>query len=111
MLKLEAQTLRNKNYRKVLSTNSNIQLVLYSLRPGETIPKEKHKGSQFIYVVCGDLCVYTNDIDKLSAGCSMIVNPRTPHELRNEGDVLCNFYSIYSPPEHPSNALVKRQPK
>ena len=51
---IEKLTIKNKYYRKVLSTPKNMQLVLMSLEPLEEIGKEKHKyTTQFIRIESG----------------------------------------------------------
>lgn len=50
---IEKDTLKNTLYRKIIYTNINIQLVLMSLKPGESIPYEKHNGSQFFKIEAG----------------------------------------------------------
>ena len=41
---IENDTLNNKNFRKVLYTSNNLQVVLMRLNPGEEIGEETHKG-------------------------------------------------------------------
>ena len=43
---IEKDTLENNNYRKVISTQSNIQLVLMSLKPKEEIGNEIHENKE-----------------------------------------------------------------
>ena len=51
---IEKQTLKNNNYRKVLSTTTNMQLVLMSIEEGDEIGLEKHhNATQFIRVESG----------------------------------------------------------
>ena len=38
---IESETLINPNYRKVIYTDSNIQIVLMNLQPDEDIPKDE----------------------------------------------------------------------
>ena len=51
---IERDTLENEDYRRVLFTGPNTQLVLMTLRPGEEIGLEMHGGhDQFIRVESG----------------------------------------------------------
>ena len=50
---LEKATLENTDYRRVLYTAHNSQLVLMSLKPGEEIGEEVHKLDQFIRIEQG----------------------------------------------------------
>ena len=48
---IEQDTLENKDYRRVLYTGRNMQLVLMTLQPGEEIGLETHdEHDQFIRV-------------------------------------------------------------
>src|SRR3546814_4377435 len=51
---IERDTIENEDYRRVLFTGENTQLVLMTLRPGEEIGEETHGGhDQFIRVEAG----------------------------------------------------------
>ena len=51
---IEQDTLENKDYRRVLYTGRNMQLVLMTLQPGEEIGLETHdEHDQFIRVEAG----------------------------------------------------------
>lgn len=107
---LETLTLKNKNYRNVLYTTPNMQLVLMSLLPFEEIGMEKHPSlTQFIRfekghgkVTLGKSKYLVNDGDVI------IVPPNTQHNIQNLSlDKRLQLYTIYSPPEHKPN-LVER---
>jgi hypothetical protein len=51
---IEKATLENTDFRRVLYTGKNSQLVLMSLRPNEEIGEEVHSLDQFIRVESGD---------------------------------------------------------
>ena len=51
---IENDTLENTDFRRVLYTGNNSQLVLMSLRPNEEIGEEIHSLDQFIRVESGD---------------------------------------------------------
>ena len=48
LINIEKETLQNDNFRKVLNTAQNSQLVVMSLLPGEEIGSEVHELDQFI---------------------------------------------------------------
>lgn len=51
---IEQDTRANEDYRRVVFTGRNAQLVLMTLRPGEEIGREVHNGhDQFIRVEAG----------------------------------------------------------
>jgi quercetin dioxygenase-like cupin family protein len=58
---LEEKTITNSNFRKVLYTNKQMQLVVMSLQPKEEIGMEVHKGLQFIRVESGNGIAIVND--------------------------------------------------
>ena len=52
---VEERTLKNKSFRKILYTTSQMQLVLMSLRKDQEIGMEKHEGiTQFIRIEKGE---------------------------------------------------------
>ena len=52
-INIEKETINNKNYRKVIYTDSKQQIVLMSLNPGEYIHREAHNGTQFFRIEQG----------------------------------------------------------
>ncbi len=108
---LEKKTIANKKYRQVIYTNTQMQLVLMSLEPGEDIPSETHEVSQFIRVESGIAAVVLNKKRyNLHDGDSIIIDSGIPHYIRNIGKKTLKLYTIYSPPEHPKGAVDRRQP-
>ena len=51
---IEKVTLENENFRRVLYTAKNCQLVVMSLQPGEDIGEEVHELDQFIRCEAGE---------------------------------------------------------
>lgn len=102
-INIEQQTIHNQKYRKIISTNSYQQLVLMSLRKGETIPWEKHEASQFLRVERGRGILQVKEAGRvkkvlLRDGVAVIVPPRTPHFIK--ATALLKLYLLYSPPQH-----------
>lgn len=108
---IEADTLKNKYYRKVVSTTSQQQLVLMSLEPGETIPSELHKDTtQFFKIESGaGTAIVAGRRYKLKPNIVLIVEPNVQHEITQTGKDPLKLYTIYSPPEHPKNLKQLRQ--
>lgn len=46
-------TQKNRNFRKVLSTNEHSQVVMMSIEPGDDIGEETHKVDQILVFVQG----------------------------------------------------------
>ena len=108
-INIERKTLGNKLYRNVLHTTPNMQLVVMSLEKGETIPLEKHEGSQFIRVESGRGVAKTPKKKVLlKEGVSIIIPPNTPHFIYQTGDEPLKLYTVYAPPEHREGVKKRR---
>ncbi|HEY9427067.1 MAG TPA: cupin domain-containing protein [Gemmatimonadaceae bacterium] len=105
---IERDTLENEDYRRVLFTGPNTQLVLMTLRPGEEIGLEKHGGhDQFIRVEAGTGYV---ELDgkrhDLEDGSAVVIPSGAKHNVVNtsQSEAL-RLYTLYSPPEHPDGTV------
>lgn len=100
---IEALTLENEYFRKVLYTGEHLQLVLMTLKPGEEIGLETHSGiDQFFRFEAGMGKVMINESEySVGDGDSIIVPSGSRHNVINtsETDAL-KFYTIYAPPHH-----------
>lgn len=99
---IEQATLENANFRKVLHTSSNLQLVVMSLNPGEDIGEEVHDLDQFIRVEAGSGKSVLDGVEHLlSDGSAVIVPKGTLHNIINtSSDTPMKLYTIYAPPNH-----------
>jgi mannose-6-phosphate isomerase-like protein (cupin superfamily) len=105
---IERLTLANQDFRRVLYTGRNLQLVLMTLQPGEEIGEEVHEDrDQFFRIEEGSGAV---DIDgkenPVEDDFAVIVPAGARHNVRNTGDAPLRFYTIYGPPEH-KDAVVQ----
>lgn len=110
---LEKITLSNNNYRKVIDTTPQLQLVIMSLLPKEEIGLERHKNkTQFIRVESGHMtAIINNKKFYLKDGDSITIKPNELHNIINNSvDEKLKLYTIYSPPEHPKNRVQKYKP-
>ncbi len=109
LIKLEEETLKNTDYRRVLYTAKNSQLVLMSLPPGCEIGEEVHKLDQFIRFEEGVGSVILNDDEqKVGDGDAVVIPAGTKHNVVNiSKDKDLKLYSVYSPAEHKSGTLHK----
>ena len=107
---IEEETKSNNNFRKVLFTGKNLQLVLMSLNPNEEIGMEVHENvDQFFRFDAGEgeLQVEDNKI-KISDGFSIVIPAGTKHNIVNTSEsVKLKLYSIYAPPNHPEGTIHK----
>lgn len=98
---IEKETLENTDYRRVLYTAKNSQLVLMNLQPGEEIGTETHHLDQFLRIEQGKAKAILDGVEhEIEADYAVIVPAGTQHNFINTGDTELKLYTIYSPPEH-----------
>ena len=100
---IERDTLDNEDYRRVLFTGRNTQLVLMTLRPGEEIGREVHTGhDQFIRVEAGTGIVILDGREApLGDGVAVVIPANVKHNVINTSATEpLRLYSLYAPPEH-----------
>lgn len=106
---IEKLTERNSNFRRVLFTGRNSQLVVMSLRPGEEIGDEVHpKVDQFFRVEEGTAQVVLKGKERhrVGPGGAFIVPAGTRHNVINASKTKSlRLYTIYSPPNHPKGTI------
>lgn len=104
---IENLTLQNDNFRKVLYTAKNCQLVLMSLNPEEEIGEEVHTLDQFFRIEKGIGKAILDDIEhEFSDGFAIIVPAGTNHNIINTSpDEPLKLYTIYSPPNHKDGTI------
>jgi mannose-6-phosphate isomerase-like protein (cupin superfamily) len=95
-------TERNADFRHVLYTGRNLQLVLMALPPGEEIGEEVHEDrDQFFRVEQGEGEVWIDGVRTgIKSDTAMIVPAGARHNVKNTGKRLLQLYTIYAPPEH-----------
>jgi len=98
---IETLAVKNGEFRRVLYTARNCQLVVMSIDPKGEIGMEVHKLDQFFRVEEGTgeaiLDGVTTDI---CAGFAVLVPAGTNHNIVNTGNVPLKLYTLYSPPNH-----------
>jgi mannose-6-phosphate isomerase-like protein (cupin superfamily) len=98
---IEGITVKNKDFRQVIYTAKNCQLVVMALKPKEEIGMEVHKLDQFFRVEEGTGEAVLDGVHtKISAGFAVLVPAGTNHNIINSGSVPLKLYTIYSPPNH-----------
>ena len=105
---IERDTLANEDFRRVLFTGPNIQLVLMTLRPGEEIGLEIHDGhDQFIRVEAGaGLALLNGKRNALADGSAVVIPAGVEHNVINtSAEAPLKLYTLYSPPEHPEGTV------
>ncbi|MDO8728476.1 MAG: cupin domain-containing protein [bacterium] len=105
---IEKLSLENENFRKVLYTDKNSQLVLMSLLAGEEIGKEVHDVDQFLRIEKGTGTAILDDIPHDIADGSVIIVPAgTQHNILNSDSGPMKLYTLYMPPHHRDGVIHK----
>lgn len=105
---IERDTLANDDFRRVLFTGPNTQLVLMTLRPGEEIGLETHREhDQFIRIEAGTGVVRLNGEESaIEDGSAVVIPAGVEHNIVNgSNDTVLRLYTLYSPPEHPDGTV------
>ncbi|MDP2800655.1 MAG: cupin domain-containing protein [Phreatobacter sp.] len=95
-------TEENSDFRRVLYTGTNLQLVLMSLLPGEDIGEEVHAThDQFFRIETGQgLVTIDGTQSKIKKDHAVIVPAGARHNIVNTGDEPMRLYTLYAPPQH-----------
>jgi mannose-6-phosphate isomerase-like protein (cupin superfamily) len=107
---IEEETLNNDNFRQVVFTGKNCQVVLMSLKPTEEIGMEVHKNvDQFFRFESGKGLVIIDGVEhQVKDGFAVVVPQGAMHNVINTSakDNL-KLYTVYSPPNHPDGTVHK----
>ena len=99
---IERATLANEDFRRVLYTGKNLQLVLMTLPAGCDIGEEVHEDrDQFFRIDEGEAIVRIDGAaNEVEDDFAVIVPAGARHNVRNTGSEPLRLYTIYAPPEH-----------
>ena len=105
---IEKRTVENEDFRRVLYTGHNLQLVLMTLKPDEEIGEEVHEDrDQFFRFEEGSGVVLIDGVEnRVEEDFAVIVPQGARHNVKNTGSEPLRMYTIYGPPEH-LDGLVK----
>jgi len=105
---IESLAVRNEDFRQVLYTAKNCQLVVMSLKVKEEIGAEVHQLDQFFRVEEGTGEAVLDGVrTTISAGFAVLVPAGTNHNIINTGNAPLKLYTLYAPPNH-RDAVVHR---
>lgn len=108
VISLGQATRENKDYRRVIFTTKNTQLVVMCLKPGEEIGEEVHHLDQFIFFEEGEATVVLNGVKDLALAEDAVIIPQgVKHNIINTGPTDLKLYTVYSPPEHKDGVVEK----
>ena len=107
VLNIEDETVNNKNYRKVVWTGKNLQLVLMSLKPNEEIGEEIHNVDQFFRIDSGSgTFVLDGQKYDIKDGFAFTIPANVKHNVIAGSEGL-KIYTIYAPPHHKAGLIEK----
>lgn len=105
---IETLTLENENFRKVIYTWPNLQLVVMSLLPGDEIGEEIHDvEDQFIRVEQWHAKAVLEWVEhELTDDMVVVIPAGMKHNIINLSAIeTLKLYTIYSPKHHPENTV------
>ena len=99
---IEELTENNSDFRRVLYTGKNLQLVLMAIPPGSEIGEEVHEDrDQFFRVEEGKGEVWIDGKkSNIKSDDAIIVPAGARHNVVNKGAKALQLYTLYAPPEH-----------
>jgi mannose-6-phosphate isomerase-like protein (cupin superfamily) len=99
---IEKATTGNDDFRRVLYTGKNLQLVLMTLQPGDEIGSEVHEDrDQFFRFEQGQgVVVIDGQENAVGDGTGVIVPAGARHNVICRGAMPLKLYTLYGPPEH-----------
>jgi len=99
---IERATVANEDFRRVLYTGKNMQLVLMTLPPGCDIGEEVHEDrDQFFRIEQGKGVIRIDgEANRVEDDYAVIVPAGARHNVINTGSEPLRLYTLYAPPEH-----------
>jgi len=106
---IERLTEQNGDFRRVLYTGHNLQLVLMSIEPGDEIGEEVHDDrDQFFRIEAGQGEISIDGtVHRVKADDGVIVPQGARHNVKSVGSEPLRLYTIYGPPEHIDGTVHK----
>ena len=106
---IEQATVANADFRRVLYTGKNLQLVLMTLPPGCDIGEEVHEDrDQFFRIEEGEGTIAIDGVEnRVEDEFAVIVPAGARHNVTNSGSRPLKLYTIYAPPEHRDDVVHK----
>jgi len=106
---IERATIENEDFRRVLYTGSNLQLVLMTLPPGCDIGEEVHEDrDQFFRIEEGSGEIRIDGVaNNVEDDFAVIVPAGARHNVINTGNAPLRLYTLYGPPEHKDGVVHK----
>ena len=101
------QARENDDFRRVIETGDEVQVVLMSIEPGSEIGEEVHDDEdQLVMLVEGQgKVVLDGEESDFNEGDMVLVPKGTSHNFITEGDDAMKIITTYSPPHHPDGTI------
>lgn len=98
---IEKLTERNQDFRRVLYTAKNLQLVAMSLPAGEHIGLEAHDVDQFFRIEqgAGEVLI-DGHRSPVGPGSAVVIPAGSQHDFFSTGKSALKLYTLYAPPHH-----------
>ena len=107
---IEAVTVANRDFRRVLYTAEHCQLVVMALGPSEEIGEEVHDVDQFFRIEAGSGSVVIDGVrTPLRPGSAIVVPAGARHNVVNDGPTALQLYTLYAPPHHRDGVVHHRR--
>ncbi len=102
-----ANIYRTKEWFKVLQTTRRSQTAVMTLGAGQSSgeePKAHSASDQVLLLLTGELSAeIAGARSRMKPGDVVVIPPGTKHKFTNRGDAPAVTFSVYSPPEYPSD--------
>ena len=98
---------QSADFRRVLWTGKNTQLVIMTIPPGGEIGEEVHdENDQILTFVSGTgEATVSGQTRKVAQGDLVVVPAGKKHNFLNTGENPLILYTVYGPPEHADGAV------
>ena len=98
---------QSPDFRRVLWTGKNTQLVIMTIPPGGEIGEEVHEDTDQILTFVSGIgeAIVSGQTRKVTAGDLVVVPAGRKHNFKNAGENPLILYTVYGPPEHADGAV------
>ena len=102
-------TQENTFFRKVIVTGTYSQVTLMSIVPQGEIGMETHSDVDqiLVFVEGTGRAILNGNITPIIPGDMLFISAGIKHNVENTGSEPLKLFSVYSPPEHPSEVIDK----
>lgn len=104
---IEDRTEWNQDFRRVLFTGAQMQLVLMAVGPGDELGEEVHPDTdQFFRIEEGKGEIWIEgERTPVEEDMAIVVPAGARHNLKNTGHKALKLYTVYAPPQHPDGTV------